>query len=131
MKTLIERATTLLLAPFCPSHERVLGLLNRARAATGRVALPFLPAGLPGRPDSCPIARATGGYVGVDGVFFDDAMVAGCVAAAWETRFYTRHDGYIVALPGTLRRFVKDYDLGVYGRDALYEEAARLTAEAA
>ena len=117
LNSLIERLTALLVAPFRPKKSHVLALVNEARRSMNLPLLPALPAGEKGRSTSCPLARALGGIVGVDGICFDDRYAAEHVAGAWHTPV-RQHDAsrYIVALPGTLRAFVRDYDLGAYGR---------------
>ena len=117
LNSLIERFTALVAAPFRPSLTRVLELVNEARRSLDMPRLQTLPPGKQGRSTTCPIAMALGGIVGVDGICFNSRYDAQHVASAWQTHI-KQHDSshFIVSLPETLRSFVRDFDLGAYGR---------------
>ena len=101
--------------PFRPAKSDVLHLINEARNAEGLPNLDDIPRGLTGQPNQCPLANAIGGFVGVDGICFDEPVQAMSVASAWKTRVRQHPNGsYIVRLPELLQRFVRDFDLGAY-----------------
>ena len=117
LNALIERITALIAAPFRPRLTNVLDLVNAARDSLCLPQLNDLPHGDRGRSTSCPLANALGGIVGVDGICFDSRYAAQHVAAAWQTSMRERDASrFIVTLPGTLRSFVRDFDLGAYAR---------------
>jgi hypothetical protein len=120
MNTLIEAFTAFLVRPFRPNPELVLTEVNSARASLGLPDLERLPTGAKGNASSCPLAVALGGFVGVDGICFDEPNQARRVARVWHTG--VRQAGasrYVVALPALLQQFVRDFDLGAYGRLAV------------
>ncbi|MDZ4699606.1 MAG: hypothetical protein SH809_07870 [Rhodothermales bacterium] len=117
MNKLIEAITAFLVRPFRPNPELVLNEVNSARASLGLPELSRLPAGARRNASSCPLAVALGGFVGVDGICFTESNMASRVAGVWHTG--VRQVGasrYVVALPALLQHFVRDFDLGAYGR---------------
>lgn len=120
MNKLIEAITAFLVRPFRPNPELVLNEVNSARASLGLPDLNQLPAGAKGNAANCPLAVALGGFVGVDGICFDEPNQARRVAQVWRTG--VREAGasrYVVTLPALLQHFVRDFDLGAYGRLAV------------
>ena len=115
MKKILEFVTALLVFPFRPSIKAVLQQVNEARESLNLPVLQSIPAGNEGRTTTCPLAHALGGMVGVDAICFNDPQIALQVASAWHTPMHA-NDGerYIVRLPETLRKFVRDFDLGAY-----------------
>lgn len=115
MKTLAHSFLTWFLLPFRPARADVLQLINEARRAEGLDDLEAIPTGVAGRPDECPLAKAVGGFVGADGISFDEPVIAMSVASAWHTGVRQHANGnYIVNLPNLLKRFVRDFDMGAY-----------------
>ena len=117
MKKLFALVTALLFVPFRPSVSQVLHLVNQARVSLNLPPLDALPPGTKGRSVACPLSRALGGRVGVDGICFDERTAAYCVADAWQTSIINRgYERYVVHLPLPLKHFVRDFDLGAYYR---------------
>jgi hypothetical protein len=117
MRTLLEAITALLVRPFRPDPRYVLEQVNVARASIGLPGLTMLPSGTKANAASCPLAVALGGFVGVDGVCFSESSVADRIACVWRTDVRRAGAGrYVVGLPLLLQHFVRDFDLGAYGR---------------
>jgi hypothetical protein len=103
--------------PFRPSQESVLSSINDARTVLSLPPLPTLPAGRMGSPRQCPLASCLDSMVGVDGARFESKEVAERIGKVWNTPVRQDSTGtYVVLLPSSLRRFVRDYDLGAYPR---------------
>ncbi len=115
MKKFFDLVTALFLLPFRPNLEAVLLKVNEARTSLNLPQLQAMPAGAEGRANTCPLANALGGMVGVDGICFNDPQMAFSVADAWHTGIRANgNERYIVTLPETLQHFVRDFDLGAY-----------------
>jgi len=118
MRALMRLITGLAVRPFRPRPSTVLSAINTGRHALQMEPLKDLPLGK-ANPHTCPIANALGQMVGVDGVRFSDAQNARKLAAAWQTDIRPdNRGGYVVGLPPTLRRFVRDFDLGAYPKNS-------------
>ena len=115
MTLLVQILLTLFVRPFRQDLDSVSKIVNETRKILGYNDLHSLPSGIPGNIKTCPLAVALNGQIGVDSMCIQDVDDAVRISTLWNTSMEIKSPNqYIVKLPDSLRRFVRDFDLGLY-----------------
>lgn len=115
MTRLVQVLICLFVRPFRQDLDTVSELVNQTRKMMGLNELFELPRGIPGNIQTCPLAVALNGQIGVDSMCIKDMSDAVRISSLWNTSLEIKSsDQYIVRLPAALKRFVRDFDLGLY-----------------